>query len=280
MQSIINSLSKKMIPTFVKYHLKCFYIFTFRREAGYSPEFLPKSPGQALPNKELDCSIYKAEVDKAPFYNYKIQSENLKLLYYEIPKNASSSLKTTLFSLEHKMKYDSAYSMFMDYRRWQKTFPTMVVTWDSLISSDFFKFMFLRNPWERLLSGYLNTGWSFHFKNVTFEQFIESLTERIATPASDILNNHYKPLSYFVPVSGSSYFVDFVGKVENFHEDFSTILSACKLKLDTSLILRKNNSKHADYQSYYTSRTRKIIENIYGDEIELGKYTFAGETTN
>ena len=272
---------KDSIPQSIKFYVKKNYLFELTKGYGYpiSP-FLSNLGDRSIKktliqenNNTKEC-LKKGETDKSPVYNYRIKSPKLKLLYFETPKNASSTIKTALFSIEHKYKYDPRYSMFMDFKKWQTEFPNMIVNWNEIVELPYLKFSFLRNPYERLLSGYLNTGWHFHHNKVTFENFIESLSDRVKTPASDIFNNHYKPFSYFIPKIGNNFFIDFIGKVETFHNDFKLILNACNVDIDIDRIMTRNKSKHTDYRSYYTVKTRKIVEDIYGEDIELGKYSF------
>lgn len=162
----------------------------------------------------------------------------------------------------------------MDFRKWQAEFYNMSVNWNEIAELPYIKFAFLRNPYERLLSGYLNTGWHFYHQNTSFEKFIESIPERVQSPATDILNNHYKPFSYFIPKIKNNFFIDFIGKVESFSSDFKLLLNSCNIDIDLKYIIPANKSQSINYKNYHTTRTRKIIEDIYGEEIELGKYTF------
>ncbi len=216
----------------------------------------------------------KTPVDCSSAYNYRVKSPKLGLIYFDVPKNASSSIKTFMFSVEHKAKYDSRYSMFMSFPFWRKTFPDMVVNWSDIVELPYIKFSFLRNPYDRLVSGYRNTGWRFHYHNVTFERFVESLPERLAISPTDTHNNHYKPLSYFIPKSGGRFCLDFIGKIENFSDDFTSLLHNCNIDFDVNLLSVVNKSKPHHYKDYYTPHTRKIVEKIYGEDIELGQYIF------
>ena len=90
------------------------------------------------------------------------------------------------------------------------------------------------------MSGYRNSGWRFRYADLTFQQFIESLPERLATPATDAHNNHYKPLSYFIPKSNGRFCLDFIGKIENFAEDFTSLLHACNIHIDADSLFVVN----------------------------------------
>jgi tetratricopeptide (TPR) repeat protein len=233
---------------------------------------LQSSLGQKL-SYCSNVDLKKSPVDKSKLYNYRIKSPNLKLLYFEIPKNASSTIKTILFSVENQYKYDPRYTKYMWYKKWQKRFPQMIVNWQEITTLPYLKFAFIRNPYERIFSGYLNTAWQFSYQNTSFERFVDSLAERIQTPCEDLFNNHYKPFSYFVPKAGANFLVDFIGKVENCEKDLKTIFYACGLK-SSFKIPKINKTKKQDYRSYYTTKAKLKIFQIYEEDIELGKYLF------
>lgn len=282
---MLTRLSKRVwrtvVPRYVRRRMHAFYVLKFGRRAGIpvgtarsdgacdfaSPDSVP-GVADARPQPE------RAPVDSSPAYNYRIQSPKLGLIYFDVPKNASSTIKTLMFSVEHKNRYDPRYSMFIPFTFGQKFFPAMVVQWSDIINLPYTKFSFLRNPYERLVSGYRNTGWRFHYGDMTFEQFVESLPERLDTPPTDVHNNHYKPLSYFIPKSGGRFYLDFIGKIENFSNDFAALLHICNIHINVDSLLTVNTSKHRHYRDYYTAHTREIAERIYGEDIELGQYTF------
>jgi hypothetical protein len=65
--------------------------------------------------------------------------------------------------------------------------------------------------------------------------------------------------------------VDRIGRFEQLHDDFSDITR----ELGISATLPKlNGSKHKRYVDYYDTRTRKLVENHFAEDIDLFKYTF------
>ncbi len=228
---------------------------------------------QEVSNHSIDSSTEKAPVDLSDSYNFRILFGNLNLLYYEVPKSASSSIKTMLFSIENESRYNQDYQRYIPTIEWQKKFPAMKVNWEDIIYSPFLKFAFLRNPYERLASGYFNTGWHYVNEGISFEEFIASIPEKLKSPPSDMINIHYQPFTYFVPKINGKLHIDFIGKVENFNEDIKVILDACNVVGDFE-IPKINKSKKPSYQDLYTSRTKKVVETLYAEDIELGKYSF------
>jgi hypothetical protein len=273
---------RTVLPRYARRWIHAFYVLNFDRRSGIPVEpFTPENGSDSgrfdtiVPAVGSEPAPEKAPVDCSTVYNYRVKSDKLGIIYFDVPKNASSTIKTLMFSVEHKDKYDPRYAMFIGGAlTWQRKFPGMVVRWSDIVDSPYIKFSFLRNPYDRLVSGYRNAGWRSHYEDASFEQFVESLPKRLETPPTDTYNNHYKPLRYFIPKSGGRFRLDFIGKVENFADDFTSLLHACDIHIDVRSLSVMNKSTRRHYRDYYTPRTRKIAEKIYGEDIELGKYVF------
>ncbi|MEZ5146215.1 MAG: sulfotransferase family 2 domain-containing protein [Bacteroidales bacterium] len=131
-----------------------------------------------------------------------------------------------------------------------------------------FKFCFIRNPWDRLVSCYSNKVlrkklypecWG-----KDFSYFIHFLT-RQHLPTAD---GHIRLQTSSFPVND----IDFIGRFENFSDDFDFIIND-KLKLNRNPV-KKNQSRHAHYTQYYSNKTRRMVEKLYKEDIKLGNYRF------
>ena len=213
-----------------------------------------------------------AHIDSGNGYNYKVKLAQHNLLFYEIPKSASSSIKNWLFSLRQGEGETSSFPM--GYEKWQTLFPDMKADYNDTRDASLTKFIFLRNPFARLLSGYNNTGWKFEFEGVAFDDFCLSLRQRIDTPPTDLMNNHFKPVDYFVPKYNRSLCVDFVGKVENLGEDICRLATIAGAPSPISIPHINKTGLGTSYRKFYNCETRQIIEEIYRDELEMGSYVF------
>jgi hypothetical protein len=70
--------------------------------------------------------------------------------------------------------------------------------------------------------------------------------------------------------------VDFLGYFETLAADFQRV---CQ-RLDLLVVLpHVNQTRHQDYRSYYSARTRKLIAQHFAADVELGNYTFDGLRT-
>ncbi len=150
----------------------------------------------------------------------------------------------------------------------------------------FFKFCFVRNPWDRLLSAYLfmknggrNKGdrkWA--DENLTgFNSFNHFVLDWLNTENANS-GIHFKPQNQFITTPNSlPPKVNFVGFFENIENDWEGIRK--KMGVKSPLIFNnKTESKKKDYRSYYNNKTIEIVASVYHDDIALFGYSFENET--
>lgn len=146
----------------------------------------------------------------------------------------------------------------------------------------YYRFTFIRNPWDRFLSAYLflksggmNDKDKWASKSLIggrdFEEFI------LDTPIKKILGQvHFCRYVYFL--NGK---MDFIGKLENFDEDFKQLLinideyKWSNLGEDEIVVPHLNitaDKKH--YTEYYNDRTAKAIGKLYEKDIHEFGYEF------
>tara|TARA_B100000886_G_C20305638_1_gene441607 strand:+ start:111 stop:701 length:591 start_codon:yes stop_codon:yes gene_type:complete len=135
-----------------------------------------------------------------------------------------------------------------------------------------FSFTFVRNPFDKILSTYLN--WSIdHTKS--FDDYIDMVKNvvenKLYYKISAINTNdlsHFKPQVELLENLKS----DFVGKFENYENDIK-ILSKMHPKL-TCLNEINIKKREVDYKQHYSERNRNIIEELYKNDLIKFKYTF------
>ena len=143
--------------------------------------------------------------------------------------------------------------------------------------NDFYKFAFVRNPWDWQVSYY-------HFilketthirhelvKNMSggFEEYLEWV---IATK-NPFPKGATKLQKEIIVEQNGELNIDYLGRYETINEDFNHVCRV--LNLQTSLPYL-NKSKHRDYRGYYSNRTQKVVADNFQEDTELFDYTFDG----
>ncbi|ELS03996.1 Sulfotransferase family [Xenococcus sp. PCC 7305] len=142
---------------------------------------------------------------------------------------------------------------------------------------NFYKFAFVRNPWDWQVSYY-----HFILKETThirhelvknmpggFEEYLEWV---IATK-NPFPKGATKLQKEIIVEPNGELNIDYLGRYETLNDDFDHVCQV--LNLQTSLP-RLNQSKHRDYRGYYNDRTRKLVADNFQEDIELFGYSFDG----
>lgn len=133
----------------------------------------------------------------------------------------------------------------------------------------FFKFAFVRNPWDWQVSLYeFMLQYSGHWqhdliKNMAgFEEYIEWRVskQRVLQKA-------------FITDPQGKIIVDFVGRYENLQADFQKICA--QLEIAQEVLPHLNKSDRLDYREYYNKRTKNLIFEHFQEDIKLFGYDFA-----
>ena len=130
---------------------------------------------------------------------------------------------------------------------------------------DYFKFAFVRNPWDRMVSCWKNRA-------RRYDDFGTFLRDYPYPQNNHNLIWHTIPqLTHMTDADGNN-MMDFVGRFENLNQDLEKICN--KLNLNYSPLPHINKSTHKPYWEYYTDEQRISVETIYKKEIKLYNYEF------
>ncbi|MDR5886699.1 sulfotransferase family 2 domain-containing protein [Vreelandella janggokensis] len=149
-----------------------------------------------------------------------------------------------------------------------------------------FKFTVVRNPWDRLVSAYffLKSGGfgqkdqDFFIENISgYYDFNDFVMNWVTKENVDVWN-HFRPQSSFLSIVHNEVDLDFICFFESLAEDFSYIYNAKRWESFNTLA-NINSSDHKDYRQYYTDASKKIVEEVYEDDIRLFGYDFDGKTS-
>ncbi len=146
---------------------------------------------------------------------------------------------------------------------------------------EYFKFAFVRNPWDRLVSWYSmvttmpregNELWRYvHDNSSTFEEFIYNCTDEVEIKEGVHYSFAYNQLDYVTDEHGNM-LVDFIGRLENFDEDIQEVFRRIGFELEA--VPHKNRSGHQHYSTFYTPETEMIVRERFKRDIEYFGYEF------
>lgn len=200
-------------------------------------------------------------------------SEQGRLIFYPMPKAGSSTVKAMLRQLDGLRKGEKLPRYAPDELRTPRY-------------DGYFRFTFVRNPWDRLVSCYcekvLNRRperfWKFieeyphtRFEKMSFGDFVRF----ICYVPRDLCNRHFRP-----QVDMLCEEIGFIGRFERYAEDFTRLveqggidgkfLKLCDTKLNQSF--HERGRRH--YTDYYDDKLRRLVAEKYKDDIERFDYRF------
>lgn len=188
-----------------------------------------------------------------------------KAIFVHIPKCAGIAVKRVLFD-----DLSGGHTKLATYCR----------VFEPELFLSYFKFTFIRNPWDRLVSAYhyLQGGgfgerdkrWFERelggYKN--FDDFVRNWlrTENIRK------HIHFIPqVDFLEDESHNGVTVDYIGFYENIDNDFNFIANRIGV---VSALKQRNASSHKSYKNYYCETTRDIVRDVYRRDIERFNYDF------
>lgn len=140
--------------------------------------------------------------------------------------------------------------------------------------SKYFKFTFVRNPWQRIISEYF---YSYQHKHKNFKIF---LFKHFPTKKNDSYLKlqanfrHILPQNKYIFDRRGNKLVDFIGRFENLELDFKFVCQ--KLNIDYKPLPKTNQSRPEtpDYHQFYDNETRDFVADFYAQDISLFNYSF------
>ncbi|UWR35726.1 sulfotransferase family protein (plasmid) [Sulfitobacter sp. W027] len=144
----------------------------------------------------------------------------------------------------------------------------------------FFKFAFVRNPYDRLLSSYaflMNGGMNdddarFAATHVQpFGSFSQFVIEGLACNPKIRAWVHFRPQTDFVCDPAGYHIMDFIGRFECISEDYETVAERIGV---SGALPRTNRSRHGDYREAYNAESLDIVRQIYRRDLATFRYDF------
>ena len=144
---------------------------------------------------------------------------------------------------------------------------------------DYFVFMFVRDPWNRLYSAFkysVMMGRSQNWNRLGRERFkkYQNDFERFVL---EFLNE--EEINSFVHFNEQIQWyddkvVDFVGRFENLVDDLDKMFKMNNMDVDVSEFPHRNKTGSGDYKHHYTDEMKEKVSDIYSCDIKMFNYTF------
>ncbi len=189
-------------------------------------------------------------------------------IFVHVPKAAGSSVAEAMFRqpVGHR-----------PIRRHLAYHPTL--------TASYFKFTFVRNPWDRLHSAYhyfatrVGTDWhrdhrwanEFIGPFGSFQEFVFALEDPRFAARVKRYDHFRDQVDWLVDPRSGRILMDYIGRFESLTDDFSRIRD--RLRLSVELPHRRKGGG-GDYRSAYDTRTINIVRSLYLRDVRAFGYDF------
>lgn len=180
-----------------------------------------------------------------------------EVVYIVVPKCACSSIMQT-FSGQNEYSDQTTYKKISNqYIKWRLTSK----------SKKYYKFTFVRNPFDRVVSCYAHkvqnrdsstVTKNYFFANIKPRESFDDFVKHISKIPDFLADSHFQSQVKFVYYFGKPLF-DYIGHYENLESEFEPI----RTKYNLHPLPRIHNMKKGDWRDYYTEHTAKIVYEKY-----------------
>jgi len=192
-------------------------------------------------------------------------------VFVHIPKTGGTSVS---YSIARRLKpYPHGWDR--KFKKYKQHLTMSELSKHGYLSSNqfslYFKFAFVRNPWDRFLSEFMYRK-RLHGKSFScgFKEFLINGQGDAHRRAA--IKQHIRPQCEFVYDEDGNQLVDFIGRFENQQEDFNQICD--KLGILHKELTHENKSDHKPYWEYYDDEIREIVAEKYKKDIKVFGYKF------
>jgi len=211
-------------------------------------------------------------------------SHKHKCIFVEVPKTGSTSIRAMLGKayiphlnlVEIKTLMENSWTQFGGRTNRIRAALYQLLPRERKIDigrrqfESYFKFGFVRNPWDRVVSLYERTEPIQMKDKMSSDEFVEWIQFSSATCIHS--SPHRYQLDWFLDGSGNM-LADFIGRFECLERDWAVV--ADKLGItEKTLPHARENPRARPYTEYYTARTRDLIAQKFEIDIEHFGYDF------
>jgi hypothetical protein len=222
-------------------------------------------------------------------------SHNKKFIFISKPKCASSSVRSLLDPYSDIISANCyPYHHHTTAMQMKIHFAEMGWNWER-----YFKFITIRNPWDMIVSFYhyakpdkngiyffessrhgikREEGTTVPFEDWLLDMGMMKSWHKLLYKNGEYLSNQWTAdfsfytLNNFILDETGGILVDYVIKVEDMEHGLKEVFD--RLDIPHREIVRINQSQHKHYRSYYTEKTRRLVEKEFRYDILVGEYEF------
>ena len=194
--------------------------------------------------------------------------DELQCIFIHITKTAGTSIAKCLFG------YLPYHYTAIDYR----------VIYGRNTFNEYFKFAFVRNPWDRLYSAYRYLkagGWDYKDKAWSdanlgeFNKFSDFV--KYWVNEDNIKKHlHFRPQCHFICDKNNKLLINHLAYFETINDDYLLLKNHFNLSND----LKKHNANPGkDYRLVYDDESIEVVNNVYSQDVITFGYDFDGIKT-
>jgi len=201
-------------------------------------------------------------------------SPEYRFIYFRVPKSANSTISLSLVRCMGGAITDDHDGTGARSKQLGRKFLSSGIIFQWQLPR-FFSFTFIRNPFARVLSAYLDKIYSGDRKflkgldieadkRVTFRKFLE-----ILEGGALMANIHWAPQSSVIPVHPSR--LNFVGRVESIDQDLPAVLNRIFGPGEHPVVRRTLGVRSAAnrFLEYYGDPEVRLVRKLYARDFEL-----------
>ena len=186
------------------------------------------------------------------------------LVFIHIPKTGGTSIHQWLSLQNNQTVSLWGCSNGIDYAHLTLSQALTLLT---SFPKDSFKIAFVRHPYDRIYSAYLQP-YRQMYPDLTLDEFVKHYVSKVDENNPDPKLVHLWPMYLFTCINGVNQ-VDFVGKMETWRKDIDFVKNRFKLKGTPGHL---NQSNRLGDDPVFTSESLKIIDKVYKKDFEWFSY--------
>ena len=240
----------------------------------------------AIPKTGCSSILYALSSDKT--INDKSSTHVWNFKYPEIYHSTLENTLDNINKVEH-LGFNVLDESFFNYDNFEDDYVKFENKIQSeIVKKSYYKAVFVRNPWDRFISGYLDLQkhvpgrfskryniWATQeetpnwYKEWDFKNFEDFCMRFKSSGWSE--DRHFKPQLDFMTID-NNISVNFVGRFENLNDDYQRILK--NIGSEQLSLPHIHKSDRSRYRTYYSEESKALVEEFYKKDIQEFGYEF------